>query len=147
VSTSRGETYGYTELAARIEAVLGQRPSVSTLRAERAEARRRGPRRGRRPGLTDGMPAPLPAPTRTSPAQFDAAEVERWLVDHPLRGWNRAVEVAREGLTAGEDTKTVVAAALRQNLSWSVIAQLLSERDGQGWSKAWVHTKFRDLAP
>lgn len=73
--------------------------------------------------------------------------MEQWLVDHPMKGWDRAVADARERLAAGEDTEAVVAAALSRNLSWSVIARLLGEHGGQGRSRAWVHAKYRDLAP
>ena len=62
----RPATYSYKELAARIDQVLGERPSLSALRAAAAQERRTSTTLSR-PRLTVGMPAPLPPTSRTTP--------------------------------------------------------------------------------
>lgn len=146
MSEHRKATYGYEELAARIEEVLGQRPSRSALRAARAQSRRTAATLTR-PRLTVGMPAPLPAPTRTSPAAFDVEQVERWLTGHPRLAWNRAVDQAERGLECGDDVELVISRALAHGLSWRTITALLVAHDGQTRSTAGVHKRYRHLAP
>ena len=119
MSEPRGATYGYEELAARIEQVLGERPSPSALRAARAQGRRTKSTLTK-PRLTVGLPASLPAPSRTAPAAFDIEEVERWLAGHPR---------------------------LAHGLSWRTITSLLVAHDGQVRSIAGVHKRYRHLGP
>lgn len=156
VSTDRPATYGYEQLADRIEAVLGERPSASSLRAARAEARRWETRRigarRVRPGLTTGMPAPLPAASRTAPARFDAEQVEIWLAHHPAHAWEQAIARTRERLASGDEiTGVVVADALRAGLSWSVLTDLINERTvadgGRARTRAAIHYRYRHVDP
>lgn len=144
VSDPQKATYGYEELAARIENVLGERPSLSALRAARAEDRRTRSTLTK-PRLTVGMPAPLPSPTRTSPAVFEMDEIERWLAHHPRLAWNRAVEQAQRALARGDDIDRVIAQALADRLSWRTITLLLVEHDGRVRSTAGVHKRYRHL--
>lgn len=142
VTSSR--TYDYEQLVARIEAVLGERPSTSALRAAAAQQRRTAnPRTKAR--LTAGMPPPLPATSRTSPARFDAEEIESWLASHPRLAWQQATEQARDGLRHGGDTEQVIAQALRAGLSWRTITALLIEHDGRPRTMAGVHKHYRHL--
>lgn len=147
--TDEPRTYGYKELADRIAAVLGEHPSLSSLRAARAAQSRRIAESHLRPSVTAGMPRPLPADSRTAAARFSAEAVEAWLSGHPRTQWDRAERDARERLAADEDVEQVVDGALRAGLSWSVITQLLNEHavvtGGRTMSKAGVHKKYRRL--
>lgn len=144
MSEPRRATYGYEELAARIEQVLGERPSPSALRAARAQSRRTESTLTK-PRLTVGMPAPLPAPSRTAPAAFDVEDVERWLAGHPRVAWNQAVAQAEQALARGEDVESVISQALAHGLSWRTITTVLVEHDGQSRSTAGVHKRYRHL--
>jgi hypothetical protein len=144
VSEPRRATYGYEELAARIEQVLGERPSPSALRAARAQSRRTESTLTK-PRLTVGMPAPLPAPSRTAPAAFDVEDVERWLAGHPRVAWNQAVAQAEQALARGEDVESVISQALAHGLSWRTITTVLVEHDGQSRSTAGLHKRYRHL--
>lgn len=149
MNTPRPETYDYAGLSDRIEQALGERPSQSSLRAAGVESNRPRLLR-RRPNLTTGMPRPLPSPSRTAKASFSSSEVEAWLAQHPRRVWDQAIETVRERLAAGDELEVVVAHALRSGLSWSVITQVVNERNqmsGQGrqYTKAGIHKRFRHL--
>ncbi len=146
MSDPRQATYGYEELASRIEDVVGERPSRSSLRAAPAQARR-AESTLTKPRLTVGMPAPLPGASRTAPAAFDVDEVERWLAEHPRLAWNRAVDEARRALDQGVDLELVITRALGRGLSWRTITTLLVEHDGLARSTAGVHKRYRHLAP
>ena len=149
MTTRTPRTYGYTELADRIEAVLGQRPSLSTLRAARTTSDRGQVESRMKPRLTAGMPLPMPSDSPTAPARFLARDVEKWLTKHPILRWVHAADVARERLAAGESEEAVVAAALRDGLSWSLITELINERadatGGPTWAKSGIHKKYRHL--
>ena len=144
MSEPRRATYGYEELAARIEQVLGERPSPSALRAARAQGRRTKSTLTK-PRLTVGLPASLPAPSRTAPAAFDVEDVERWLAGHPRVAWNQAVAQAEQALARGEDVESVISQALAHGLSWRTITTVLVEHDGQSRSTAGVHKRYRHL--
>lgn len=140
-------TYTYRQLADRIETELGERPSLSALRAAAATARRTSSPRPR-PRLTAGMPKPLPAPAITSPALFSQAAVDRWLLRHPLRGWSRAYQ---QLVTRSANSRTPLAIAVRQarsaGLSWRQIARAVSEGTGTAHSPAGLHRAYRDHNP
>lgn len=146
VSEPRPATYGYEELASRIEEVLGERPSRSALRAAGAQGRRTGST-ATKPRLTVGMPAPRPAESRTAPSAFDVEEVETWLENHPRLVWSRAVRDAQEALQRGDDVEKVIAGALGRGLSWRTVTALLVEHDGHARTLAGVHKRYRHLAP
>lgn len=141
--SSQQRTYGYAEIAERIAAALGERPSLSTLRAASAQTRRTSTPKAR-PRLTLGMPQPLPH-ARTAPAQFDAAEVDRWLANHPLRGWLAAVEQLRQDLQTTGETEGTIARALQAGLSWRQITRILVEVDHKSRTTGGVHKKYRHL--
>ena len=146
--TTEPATYDYLELADRIEAALGQRPALSSLRAARtADRRRAAPRSWRRPSLTTSMPDPVPASSPTAPARFDAGAIETWLANHPCRTWDAAVDAARERLASGDPVETVVAQVLEAGLSWQVITEVISAHDQRVWTKAGIHKKYRHLEP
>ena len=138
--------YTYAVLAARIEEVLGERPSKSALRSAAAEARRTGSAMAR-PRVTLGMPHPVPARSRTSPAEFDAAEVEEWLAAHPRLRWQRAVASITRSLAAGMPEEQVVAVALHDELPWRTITAELNAHDGRGRTVSGIHKRYRHLAP
>ena len=149
--TSAPRTYGYKELADRIEAVVGERPSLSSLRAERAAYSRGLGQRGKRPRITAEMPHPMRSDSPTAAARFSVSAIEAWLARHPRLMWDRAVQEAGTRLAAGDDVEAVVAGALRDGISWSVITRLLNEHaeavGGTPITKAGVHKKFRHLEP
>ncbi len=135
-------TYSYEQLAARIEEVLGVRPSLSTLRAAAAEARRTPTSRARA-RITVGLPAPLPTASRTAPVHFDATLIEAWLAEHPRLIWMRASERFRQRLERGEDVDTVVRQALSEGLPWRTITSLLHDRGGEPGTLAGIHRRYR----
>lgn len=137
-------TYSYAVLADRIEEVLGERPSLSALRAAAAADRRTGSPLAR-PRVTVGMPRPLPATSRTAAAEFDATEVEAWLADHPRRQWQRAVEEMKRDLSRDMPEEQVVASALNAGLSWRTVTAELHAHDGRGRTVAGIHKRYRHL--
>ncbi len=139
MSKRRPATYGYAEVADRLEEELGVRPALSTLRNAAAVAGRgiQSP-----PRITDGMPAPLPAPSRTTPAQFDRAQIERWLRRHPRKVERRVIENALAALDEGQPEARVVKRARAKGLSWRAITALLNEHDGRGRGLSAVHKLY-----
>ena len=136
--------YSYEDLADRIEAVLGERPSLSALRAAHAEDQRRGAKRGR-PRITAGMPRPRASASRTAPARFASVDVEAWLTTHPRRRWDEALRLAGERLAQGDDEEATVRAALEAGLSWAAIAGLLSVHEGRPVAKSSAYYRFGHL--
>ncbi len=136
--------YSYEDLADRIEAVLGERPSLSSLRAAPAEDQRRGAKKGR-PRITAGMPRPRPSATRTSPARFAPEDIEAWLADHPRRRWDAARQLAGERLAQGHDEEEAVRLALEDGLSWAAIAEVLSTHEGRTVAKSSAYFRFGHL--
>lgn len=137
-------TYSYREVADRVEEVLGERPSLSALRAAAAVARRTPTTQGR-PRLTAGMPAPVPARSKTSPAAFSQRKVEAWLRRHP----RRVRAAAFEALVASASNprarlEVAVRKARAAGLSWRVVAEGITEGSGVPHSPAGVHKAFRD---
>ncbi|MGV1010108.1 MAG: hypothetical protein ACOYBY_16125 [Dermatophilaceae bacterium] len=138
-------TYTYRQLAARVEEVLGARPSLSSLRAAGAETRRTRSVR-RRPRLTVGMPAPQPSSSPTAPALFSQAEVEHWLAHHPRAGFlapYRALVAAAAG--PAQDLDAAVGRARRDGLSWQHVAEALSEGSGITRSRSWAHLHYQHV--
>ena len=138
--TSRSATYTYEDVADRIAEVLGERPALSTLRAE--VTRRPTSQQRQMPRLTTGMPSPLSP--RTSPARFSAAAVEKWLANHPRLDWKQARDDIDRERRRGEDLELIVAAALHRGLSWRVIAGALTD-SGYQCTTAGLHKRFRHL--
>jgi len=141
---SSKHTYGYEQLADRIEQVLGDRPSLSALRAASAKERSTQATLSR-PRLTVGMPVPLPSASRTALATFSAVAVEEWLRHHPRLGWNRAISDARARLAAGVTVEEVISVGLSRGLSWRTLTTLLNEHDGRSRSVSAVHKRYRHL--
>lgn len=135
-------TYSYVEVADRIEEVLGERPSLSSLRAESAAVKRVRALKAR-PRLTAGLPAPLPAVSRTTAARFDVDEVEAWLSTHPRRVWEESLARSRDALAAGWSVGEVVRQAREDHLSWQQITAILNAHDGGRRSAAGVHVRYR----
>ena len=146
MSSEQRASYGYATLADRIEEVLGERPSTSTLRAAAAATKRSKGRRPTRLRVTLGMPAPLQPSSRTAPAAFDAQEVEAWLADHPQRARQKAVKQMAGALGRGVPEDQVISAALAAKLSWRIITAELNAHDGRGRTMAGVHKRYRHLA-
>lgn len=124
-----GPTYRYPDVAARIEAVLGVRPSLTTLRAAAAEQTRTGLRPGHE-RITAGLPRPLPTPPGVA-AEFDQAAIEEWLADHPRLRRARAAAAAAAAIAAGDVETAVVAQARAAGVSWARIVEILVDHDGK----------------
>lgn len=124
-----GPTYRYTDVAARIEAVLGVRPSLTTLRAAAAEQTRTGlaPRHDR---ITAGMPRPLATPPGAA-AEFDQEAIDTWLSGHPRRRRAQAEEAAVAALSAGSPEVVVVSNARAAGVRWARIVEILVDHDGR----------------
>lgn len=138
-------TYGYRELAGRIEEELGVRPSLSALRAA-ATAERRAATTHSRPRVTAGMPQPLPRGHRTAPALFPAQQVEQWLATHPRRRWKSAVATYRSALQdTSLSTEQAVAVGREHGLSWSQITEGLREVRRDTRVRAAIYKAYRHL--
>ena len=141
------QTYTYAQLAERIEAALGVRPAASTLRAAAAEARRT-PANQSRPRLTMGMPSPQPDGAPGMAVEFSAAEVDRWLAEHPWRGWAAAradlVEAAATASTS-EHVAQAVGQARRSGMSWRQITEVLNTHGPVVRTMPAVHRAYRHL--
>lgn len=138
-------TYSYREVADRVEEVLGERPSLSSLRAEAAVARRTPTTQGV-PRLTAGLPAPMPARSQTAPAAFSQRKVEAWLRRHPRRVRAAALDAL---VASASNPRARLAVAVRKareaGLSWRAIAEGITEGSGVTHSLAGVHKAYRHL--
>ena len=135
-------TYTYEQVAERINEVLGETPSLASLRAAAAEATRTTSTNSR-VRLTAGMPAPL-AP-RSSPALFDRLEIERWLRHHPrLKERQAYAELVRQVATEAGRRRAIREARTR-GLSWRRITDALTDATGTAHSHQGVFKAFRDL--
>lgn len=137
-------TYSYAQVSERIAAVLGKTPSRSALRAAAAESVR-SDHTNSRVRLTAGMPAPLPTSSRTTPAQFDAAEVERWLEHHPRTQWLQVYRdlAAAAAVHERSDLELAVRSARAHGMSWRSIAAAITEGSGQPYSYQGVYKAYR----
>ncbi len=140
-------TYSYRELAERVEEVLGDRPSLSALRASASASRRSATTQGW-PRLTAGMPAPKPSKSRTAPAAFSQREVEVWLRRHPRLAATKAYDAL---VTATGKPRSRLEVAVRKarsaGLSWRLVAEAVTEGSGLPHSTAGVYKAFRDTGP
>lgn len=139
-------TYTYAEVADLIEREFGVRPSLSMLRAEAAEARRR-PGTEVLPRLTIGLPGPLEGPGRPAPARFDADAVDAWLATHPRRAWHRMDAALRAGLEEDLSVEAAITAARRGGMSWAQIRNALADVRGDTRTRAGVYYAYRHLDP
>lgn len=141
----RPRTYSYEQLADRIEQVLGERPSLSSLRAAAAAATRTGSPAAR-PRVTYGMPRPEPPARPTAPAVFDAAKIEEWLARHPRCAWAAAEQSFRLALRDPVvDAADAVGSARRAGLSWAHIRLGLRAERGDTRSRAGIFKAYRYL--
>jgi hypothetical protein len=137
-------TYGYEELATRIEQELGVRPSPSALRAAAAASRRTSTTQAR-PRVTAGLPTPRPKPYRTSPAVFSADEIDAWLADHPRWHWMAAVGQFRAVLQDPMvPTRQAVAQGRSLGLTWAQITEGLRDVRQDTRVRAAIHKAYRD---
>ena len=131
--------YSYDELARRISAVLQiPPPSLSTLRAAAAEARRT-PGTKCQARLTYGMPPPQRVDGHVV---FERAAVETWLANHPRQSSQAAIARLRRAVDAGCDLRTAIEEARRESLSWRAIADTLTKA-GIPRSAQALHKAFR----
>lgn len=137
--------YSYEQLAGRIGEVLGETPSLSTLRAAASTARRSRSVQSR-PRLTYGMPAPEPAMSRTAAARFSVSEVEAWLADHPRLRFIQAAEELRTALRQDDvPTEDAVARARRAGLTWAQITEELARERGDQRTRVGIWKAYRHL--
>lgn len=144
VSSEHPQVYTYRQVADRVEEVLGERPSLSSLRAEAAKGRQT-PTTQARPRLTLQLPAPLPHVPGARPVRFSAEEVERWLQNHPRLRWAQAMERARSALEEGQEPAQVVEEVLSAGASWRNVVQLLAGVPDQPQTLTGVHKRYRSL--
>lgn len=128
--------YTYIELADRIAAELGERPSLSTLRAAGAVSDHGTNSRVR---ITAGMPAPEPQ-TVDGRAVFRASAIEQWLRRHP----RRAQQAARDRLQAASEARRpdAVARARQAGLSWQEVVDVINAADGTTRTRQWAQQRF-----
>lgn len=138
-------TYGYQDVADRIEAVLGVRPATSTLRGATAQDRRTEGLRPRHDRVTAGMPRPLSEVSPERQARFDADQIERWLANHPRLRKQRAEHAALQGLTSGAREVDVVRTARAAGLTWARIASILTDHDGHSRTRQGLMKRYRML--
>lgn len=137
-------SYSYTDLADRIEAVLGVRPALSTLRAAAAKDRRTHGLRPRHDRLTAGMPPARETGPRGR-AGFDADQVEQWLADHPRLLKQHARIAAQTALSRGDQEIDVVREARASGLPWLQIAELLTGHDGKPRTRQGLIKRYQAL--
>lgn len=127
-------TLSYDELADRIEAVLGERPALVTLRT----AVVRPSRRKVSSSLTAGLPAPV-ASVGNRPG-FSVDVVEEWLAHHPrLR---RAELMQRIIEATPEDRDQVIISVREEGLSWGAIAEAAGTAARTTYTKQWAQQKY-----
>ena len=135
-------TYTYAQIAERINEVLGETPSLASLRAAAAEATRTASTNSR-VRLTADMPAPLTP--RSSPALFDRLEIERWLTHHPRLKERQAYAELVRSLATETARRSAVRQARTRGLSWRRITDALTDATGTAHSHQGVFKAFRDL--
>lgn len=135
-------TYTYAQVAKRINEVLGETPSLASLRAAAAEATRTASTNSR-VRLTADMPAPLTP--RSSPALFDRLEIERWLTHHPRLKERQAYAELVRSLATETARRSAVRQARTRGLSWRRITDALTDATGTAHSHQGVFKAFRDL--
>lgn len=135
------ETYTYQQVADRIEAVFGARPSLSTLRAAGAKSSSGTDARVR---ITAAMPEPV-SRREGGTTLFDQEEIERWLEAHPRRVQHQSVQVFEKLLQREGVSQEAVAFARGQGLSWEQIRKAISSATGEKHSKSSLHARFRHL--
>lgn len=121
------------------------RPSLSSLRAEAAESRRRA-RRGGLPRLTMGLPDPEPRASTTAVVHFSRTTIETWLRRHPRRRY----EAARQAVTTAasgpkRQLEVAVRRARRAGVSWTHITEALSAGSSIPANRSWTHRRFSYL--
>ena len=128
--------YTYAELADRIAAELGERPSLSTLRAAGATASHGTNSRVR---ITAGMPPPA-AHTVDGRAVFRATAIEQWLRRHP----RRAQQAARDRLQTASPARRAAAVdrARQAGLSWQEVVDVINAADGTARTRQWAQQRF-----
>lgn len=131
-----GQQLTYAEVAARIEAVLGERPSLTTLRDAASRAATLPNPRNR---VTAGMPRPTPGPPG-SPSLFDAAEVDAWLASHPRRTWSDLRAAIADAKP--EERAAAVASARAAGISWQTVADVINAADGTDFTRQWAQQKY-----
>ena len=129
--------YTYDQVADRIVAELGvPRPALSTLRAAAATAGRGTNQRVR---VTAGMPRPQQGRVDRQ-VVFDAAAIDTWLANHPVR----AVRRARAALAAAapEDRQIAVDQARASGLSWAEVADTIATVQGISRTRQWAQQRY-----
>lgn len=123
--------YGVDDVRRRLREELDDEPPLTELYRV-ATTRRMNARRS----LVAGMPRHI-SPPRARPRLWDAAQIEAWLADHPLRRHQAALEQfgaeARSILAAGGhriDLEEPIAQARAAGLSWGVLAAALTDIEG-----------------
>lgn len=124
-------TYGYAQIADRVDQVLGVRPAISTLRTAKVAQRRTAGLRARHDRITAGMPEPLTTSQPGESARFDAAQIEHWLANHPRVLKQQAEDAAIRALGRGDPELQVVRQARIAGLPWSRISRILTNFDGK----------------
>jgi len=130
-------TLTYTELADRIEAEIGIRPALSTLRAAATTSTRYGRRID---AITAGMPAPKPTRDSRRRAILDAAAIDAWLNSHPRKTIHHHQQQISTASLARRPT--AVAEARCAGLSWQHIADACATADGRSYTKQWAQQRF-----
>lgn len=125
----------YEQLADRIEAELGRRPALSTLRAAQATRTRR-----QRSNLTSGMPAPLPDRDSRRRTVFDGAAVDTWLRTHPRTQIRQHQQQLAH--TPRDARPAAVAMARAAGLSWQQIADAFASTDAATRTKQWAQQRY-----
>jgi hypothetical protein len=133
-----GRRYSYAEVADRVEAVLGVRPQLSTLRAAAAaDARVRGT--NSRVRVTAGMPAPIKQ-VPGYPTEFDANAIEHWLANHPRAQGTQQMQLLANASPKQRDK--AVARARAAGLSWQQIADAIGQAEGKTYSRQWAQQRY-----
>lgn len=138
------QRYTVPEVAARIEAVLGEAPnSYALYRAGEG----RPPRAGRR-SLVAGMPAPH---NIDGARTWSAPEIETWLRNHPILQLNAARAEFETNFRAAAHQREAQAQAVNQakeqGCSWAEIAEVISHVEQTRITRQGVAKRYGTPAP
>lgn len=126
----------YAQVADRIEAALGERPALTTLRDAVSRSDSLPAPLSR---ITAGMPVPTPGDPG-SPSLFKASEVDAWLAGHPRREWPELLAAIAQ--TDHSSRGSAVINARAAGISWQAIADTINATDGTNFTRQWAQQKY-----
>lgn len=135
-------TYSVTQVADRIESVLGQRPTDNAILLG---AGRQRPARGGSRSLVAEIPASL---HHDGPRAWRAEDIEAWLAEHPILRLQNARQRFQDAYRAGLESNVwlehaqAVWTAQDAGMSWAQIAEAIGEVTGRPIARQSVAKRY-----